>query len=163
MRIFAKVLNMTNVTIKDIKDNIKSGLNTPNLYRSKYGLAHSNTRFFQPFQSVSDAQQQLKTTLITPIVGLFSAARYALSAIKGILIMVASIPCLSPDLLNEGFIDAIGGIVTAVVIPIMTLATTLASLISLVTRSIVTLKSCICVDEIPLIKDDSTFVSERYW
>lgn len=91
----------TEVTdLKKVKERLIASLYSFEINRSKYELCPSNIGFFQPFKTPSDVQQQLKTTLVSPLVGLFSIVPNILYLIKSLLIMAVSIPCINP---NNGF------------------------------------------------------------
>ena len=86
-------------------------------------------------------QQQLKTTLVSPLVGLFSIVTCITNLIKSMLIMAVSIPCISPSLFIEGLVDSVAALVSIIVTPLVASVVTLASLVSMVTRTLATVFS----------------------
>lgn len=109
----------------------------------KYGLSSANICFFRPFKSLSDVQQLIKTTLVSPLIGLFTIVSTILRLIKDILLMAISISCMSPNLFKEGFVEGRAAVESIIVTPFITAGVTLASLLSLVTRSFATVFSCV--------------------
>lgn len=130
---------MTDLT--KVKRRLIGSLYSFEFNRSKYELCPSNIGFFQPFKTPFDVQQQLKTTLVSPLVGLFSIAPNILFLIKDLLIMAVSIPCISPDLFIEGLVDSVAALESTIVTPLVASVVTLASLISMVTRALATIFS----------------------
>ena len=106
--------------------------------RYHYELCPSKTGFFQPFKTASDVHQQIKTTLVSPVMGLFSIVPNLIKAIQGVLVMAISIPCLSPDLFITGLVETVAALAAIIITPLVALAVTLASLVSLITRTIAT-------------------------
>ena len=132
----------TEVTdLKKVKQRLIGSLYSFEINRSQYELCPSNIGFFQPFKTPSDVQQQLKTTLVSPLVGLFSIVPNILHLIKSILIMAVSIPCISPALLIEGLVDSVAALESTIVTPLVASIVTLASLVSMVTRTLATVFS----------------------
>ena len=120
------------------KRQLVGSLYSYEFHRGKYNLCTSKIGFFQPFKTPSDVQQQIKTTLVTPIIGLFSFAINIALLIKNLFIMAISIPCLSSDLFTEGLVDGVSALESTLVSPLVTTTVALASLLSLVTRTIAT-------------------------
>lgn len=132
----------TEVTdLKKVKRQLIGSLYIFEFNRIKYELCPSNIGFFHPFKTSSDVQQQLKTTLVSPLVGLFSIVPNILHLIKSILIMAVSIPCISPSLFIEGLVDSVSALESAIVTPLVASVVTLASLVSMVTRTLATVFS----------------------
>lgn len=121
-----------------VKTRVKNSLYCFEGPRRKYRLCPASRGFFQPFTSFAGVQQQIKTTLISPFIGLFSIVENSLQLIKAVLIMVMSIPCMSPDLFIEGLADSLGALVSMIVCPLVATGVTLASLVSILTRTFAT-------------------------
>ena len=127
--------------LKKVKSRLTSSLYLFEFYRARYELCPSNVGFFQPFNTASDVQQQVKTTLVSPIIGLITIVPNICRLIGSILIMAVSIPCISPALFIEGFVDSVATLQSTIVTPLVACAVTLASLASIVTRTLATIFS----------------------
>lgn len=94
--------------------------------------------FFDPFETPSDVQQQIKTILVLPIIGLTHIAQNIIRLIKDILILAVSIPCISPALFIDGLVDSVDALASIIAFAVNTCARTLISLVSIVTRTYAT-------------------------
>ena len=127
--------------LQKVKERLIYSLYDFELSRSRFELCPSNIGFFQPFKTPSDVHQQIKTMLISPIIGLFSIVNGVFNVIENILIMAVSIPCFSPTLFIEGIVGGVAALERMIVTPLVACAVTLASLVSLVTRTLATIFS----------------------
>ena len=127
--------------LQKVKERLIYSLYDFELSRSRFELCPSNIGFLQPFKTPSDVHQQIKTMLISPIIGLFSIVNGVFNVIENILIMAVSIPCFSPTLFIEGIVGGVAALERMIVTPLVACAVTLASLVSLVTRTLATIFS----------------------
>lgn len=103
-------------------------------YRSKYQLCDAKNGFFKPFDGIRDIQQQIKTTLVAPVIVL--DCLYAIpSLIKSVAICLIGAVCLDYDLFTRGMTDLLLSVMITIVIPVVATVVTLASAVSLFTRT----------------------------
>lgn len=129
------------IRLQDVKNKLVSGLYEFDYNRRRYGLCSSNTGFFQPFKSFLDGQQQVKTALVAPIIGLGNVLGNMTGLIKNVLLIAISVPCLSPDLFVDGLVSSATNIEAGVVNPVVALVVSAAAVISIFTRLAATLLS----------------------
>lgn len=127
--------------LNKVKQRFVESLYLFEIDRARYELCSSDTGFFQPFKTASDLQQQIKTTFVSPISGLFSILGNILFLIKNVLMMTISIPCMSPNLFIEGLVGGVAALEATIVTPLVAIAVTLASLVSMLTRTLATVFS----------------------
>ena len=126
----------TNDWTKDIIKKLISSLYRFELERTEYQLCPSNIGFFQPFEKISDVQQQVKTTLISPIIGLCSIIPNIIEIIKNIVITGIGMSIFDRNLFIIGLTSTVYALERMIIVPLVASIVTLASLLSIVTRTI---------------------------
>lgn len=108
-----------------------------NVKRS-YNFTPSNIGFFQPFENKYDFQQQLKSTLLSPILAL-SFSLHIIEVLQHLLGIGVGVLCLDGSLIQQDFEDTVLTLVRNTVGALSFCLTTLGSALSLLTRSFATI------------------------
>ena len=124
----------------DLETRLRRGLYRFDFwYRRHHELTLYRTGFFQPFNDAEDLHLQWKSCIVAPYIGVTTLASSCLGLMFSLLQMAISIPCISPSLFVDGALGAAESITAGIVTPIVALAVTIGSLVSLATRMIATL------------------------
>ena len=119
--------------------SVKQTLSGFDTYRKHYKLSDATNGFFKPFENLSDVQQQLRTTLVSPLIAVAIPLGLIPHLIKNVAIVLLGMGLCDADLLGTGIKDLMVNIIQAVVILLVATVVALASAISLVTRTFGTL------------------------
>lgn len=120
------------------------------LCRKYYSLSSAKNGFFTPFNTLADVQQQLRTTLVAPLLAVTAPLILIPNLIKDIGITLIGLLCGDDQLAGKGMHDLLLSALNLIVFPMVAAVVALASVLSLVTRSLGTLfpRSGECLDEL---------------
>lgn len=108
-------------------------------HREHYQLCDARNTFFQPYSSFADFQQQIRTTLVSPLVVLGRTLMFAIALVKDIIVCLIGLLTFDLGTAGQGVQDIITDVIIYVTLPVVTSIVTLASCVSLFTRAFGTL------------------------
>ena len=120
-------------------DNCKQAFFNFENHRKHYHLCDASNTFFRPYLSFADFQQQIRTTLVSPLAVLGRTLMFAIALVKDIIVCLIGLLTFDLETAGQGVQDIITDVINYVTLPVVTSIVTLASCVSLFTRAFGTL------------------------